>query len=236
MKSSSPPAPPTPPGRSGVVVPRKLSWGGHVVAGFLHLLIGSLKATLRLRIEDPQGLLSRPEEAPVIFSIWHNRLSLSMSMWNVFREHFPGIGLAALISASKDGALLARSLERFHIQPVRGSSSRRGAQALRELTSWVERGYCVAITPDGPRGPKYSVQEGIIALARLTGRPIVPVGVEISSKWQLKSWDRFQIPYPFAQCRLRVGKLMFIPRELTDAQRQEATAELRRVMMEINSD
>src|SRR5213075_2734928 len=84
-------------------------------------------------------------------------------------------GMAALVSASKDGALLSGILEAFGVQPVRGSSSRRGAQALVELTSWAERGYDLAITPDGPRGPRYQVQPGAIALAQLTGRPLVPV-------------------------------------------------------------
>jgi len=73
-----------------------------------------------------------------------------------------------MVSASRDGGLLAAVLERFKVQPVRGSSSRRGRQALLELTTWAERRYDLAITPDGPRGPRYVVQDGIISLARLT--------------------------------------------------------------------
>ena len=74
--------------------------------------------------------------------------------------------MAALVSASGDGGLLARVLELFRVQPVRGSSSRRGPQALRELTTWARRGFDLAITPDGPRGPCYVVDEGVIAAAR----------------------------------------------------------------------
>ena len=84
--------------------------------------------------------------------------------------------MAALVSASKDGGFLSGILELFGVQPVRGSSSRRGPQALLELTTWAERGHDLTITPDGPRGPCYQVQDGVMSLAQLTGLPIVPVG------------------------------------------------------------
>src|SRR6201988_4276641 len=99
-----------------------------------------------------------------------------MGGWRYYvRSHSPNKGLAALISASKDGALLACALERFGVQPVGGASRRRGPQALLELTSWLERGYHLAITPDGPRGPRYIVQSGAAALGQFTGAPVVPV-------------------------------------------------------------
>src|SRR4029077_6679252 len=90
-------------------------------------------------------------------------------------------GLAAIVSASKDGGFLAAILENFNVQPVRGSSSRRGRQAVLELISWAERGYDLAITPDGPRGPRYIAQEGATALAQLTGHPIIPASMNV--KW-----------------------------------------------------
>ena len=110
------------------------------------------------------------------------------------------------MSASRDGAFLAAILERFGVQPVRGSSSRRGAQALLELTTWAERGYDLAITPDGPRGPRYVVQDGAMSLAQITGLPIVPVSYFLKWKIQLKSWDGFQIPLPFSICEVTAGK------------------------------
>jgi hypothetical protein len=147
-----------------------------------------------------------------------------------------GKGLAALISASKDGAFLAAILERFRVQPVRGSSSRRGPQALLELTSWAERGYDLAITPDGPRGPRYVVQEGVMSLAQLTGLPIVPFGFYAHRKIQLKSWDRFQIPLPFSRCDLGLGKPVFVPREATNAQREEIRKQLEQTLIGISRD
>ena len=122
---------------------------------------------------------------PAIYCVWHNRLALCLEVYYGYvkkRNQTPG--MAAMVSASKDGALLAAILERFKVQPVRGSTSRRGPQALLELTGWAERGYDLAITPDGPRGPRYVVQEGIMSLAQITGLPIIPVSYHLSWKIQ----------------------------------------------------
>src|ERR1044071_9522816 len=129
------------------------------------------------------------------------------------RRRNPSRGIAAMVSASKDGGFLTAILECFQVQPVRGSSSRRGAQALLELTTWAERGYDLAITPDGPRGPCYRVQEGLVALAQITGIPVIPVSCNLSSKICLKSWDQFQIPLPFSRCEIILEKPVYIPRE-----------------------
>jgi hypothetical protein len=127
--------------------------------------------------------------------------------------------------------MLARILEHFNVEPVRGSSSRRGGQALREMVSCAERGCDLGITPDGPRGPRYQVQEGVISTAQLTGLPIVPASYHLNWKIRLKSWDGFQIPLPFASCEVVVGRVMRVPVEATDAEReslrQQLEAELR---------
>jgi lysophospholipid acyltransferase (LPLAT)-like uncharacterized protein len=144
--------------------------------------------------------------------------------------------MAGMVSASRDGGLLAQILEHFGIEPVRGSSSRRGAQALIEMTTWAERGYDLAITPDGPRGPRYAVQEGVISSAQLTGLPIVPVSLYLSRKIQLKSWDKFQIPLPFARCVITVGNIMRVPREISDAERESLRRRLETEMRTITRD
>ena len=111
-------------------------------------------------------------------------------------------GLVAMVSASGDGAFLAAVLAKFGVILVRGSTSRRGPQALLEATRWLRKGYSVAITPDGPRGPSHQIQDGIIYLAQVSGRPIVPISNFTRWKIRLRSWDRFQIPLPFARCEL----------------------------------
>jgi lysophospholipid acyltransferase (LPLAT)-like uncharacterized protein len=122
------------------------------------------------------------------------------------------------------------------VQPVRGSSSRRGPQALLELTGWAERGYDLAITPDGPRGPRYVVQEGVMGLAQVTGLPIIPASYHLSWKVQAKSWDRFQIPLPFSRCEMVFGKPVRVPREASDAEREALRQQLERTLKEISRD
>ena len=131
---------------------------------------------------------------------------------------------------------MARVLEHFAVEPVRGSSSRRGPQALREMVSWSERGHDLAITPDGPRGPRYKVQEGVISTAQLTGLPIVPVSYHLNWKIQFKSWDRFQLPLPFARCQVIAGEIVRVPREASDADRETLRQKLEQTMNAITQD
>jgi Kdo2-lipid IVA 3' secondary acyltransferase len=111
---------------------------------------------------------------------------------------------------------------------VRGSSSRRGPQALLELTSQAKCGHDVAITPDGPRGPRYVVQDGVISLAQVTGLSIVPVTWNTNRKFCMKSWDRFQIPLPFARCEMVLNRPIVVPRSASEAEREKLRAELER--------
>jgi lysophospholipid acyltransferase (LPLAT)-like uncharacterized protein len=171
---------------------------------------------------------------PLIFCIWHNRLSLCLELYRHHLKRFrEQRRLAAMVSASKDGGLLARVLEYYGVQPVRGSTSRRGRQALLELITWAERGHDLAITPDGPRGPCYVVQDGVLSLAQLTGRLVIPVSYSLSWKIRVRSWDRFQIPLPFSKCVVVLGSPIRVPREATDEAReglrQGLEADLRRL-------
>jgi len=193
--------------------------------------------TLRIRWDNQSGYCLEKLGGPAIYCLWHNRLILCMEAYLAqTRQRSVGVGLAALISASKDGAFLEAILSRFGVQAVRGSSSRRGPQALLELTSWAERGYDLAITPDGPRGPRYAVQQGVMSLAQLTGLPIVPFGFYAHRKIQIKSWDGFQIPLPFSRCDLSLGIPIHVPREATDAQREEIRLQVEQMLNKISRD
>jgi lysophospholipid acyltransferase (LPLAT)-like uncharacterized protein len=132
--------------------------------------------------------------------------------------------------------MLAEILKSFQAQPVRGSSSRRGAQALKELVHWAKDGWDLAITPDGPRGPCYKIQEGVIAAAQLSGHPLVPVSYRLNSKIQAKSWDRFQIPLPFSKCTVMIGAPISVPRKMDDKERQAIKERLQREMDSLTID
>jgi len=190
-----------------------------------------LAGTLRYRVTGGRDSATFPEE-PVIFALWHNRLCLCMKVYEgMVRPQPTHDRLAALTSASKDGALLSTILQNFGVQPVRGSSSRRGGQALLELTSWAGRGYNLAVTPDGPRGPRYVVQEGVIALAQVTGMPIIPYSCQVDWKIRVKSWDRFQIPLPFSRCEMTFGEPIRVPREATNEDRAQLGEHLQDVLL-----
>ena len=223
--------------KSGPVAAHRPKWYQRAVAWLVFILIRIVAATLRYRWHDRSEYIHVPETGPVIYSIWHNRLSLSMpAYFSYARERKKTSGMAAMVSASRDGGFLAGILECFKVQPVRGSSSRRGPQALLELTTWAERGYDLAITPDGPRGPLYVVQEGVMSLAQLTGLPIVPFSFYAKWKICLKSWDRFQIPLPFSYCEMRLGKAFFVPRDASDEQREELRRQLETELQAITRD
>jgi lysophospholipid acyltransferase (LPLAT)-like uncharacterized protein len=223
--------------KTGVIVPHSPKWHQRLAAWILWATLQLISATLRYRICDPHDFMMRKDIGQVIYCIWHNRLALSMKLYFAFGcKHHQAAGLAGLVSASRDGAFLASVFERFGVQPVRGSSSRRGPQALLELTTWAERGYDLAITPDGPRGPRYVVQDGAMSLAQVTGLPIVPASYHLQWKIQLKSWDRFQVPLPFSLCEVSAGRVIRVPREVTAAERELLRQQLETEMRSISRD
>ncbi len=203
---------------------RAAAWG-------VFLLERLVTGSLRCRWRDSSGLAKARENQPVIFCLWHNRLFTSM----VFhRRH--SRRLAALVSASKDGALLTAVLQAFGVEQVRGSSSRRGPQAMLELTSRAELGYDLALTPDGPRGPRYVAQDGAIALAQLTGLPIIPVTCNTGWKICLKSWDRFQIPLPFSTCEMILNQPIIVPHDADEVKREELRMALQTSLRDSSMD
>ena len=223
--------------RSGVIVPLQPRWHGRLAAWLIWFLVSLLARTIRWKVEDRSGCFGLDQTQPVIFAIWHNRLALAMTLHRkVICRHQPNRRAAGLVSASRDGGLLARILELYGVRPIRGSSSRRGGPALRELIQSARQGYDLAITPDGPKGPAYVMQPGVIALAQLTGLPIVPVGYWLGWKKTLGSWDRFQVPLPFTRCHVIVDAPIRVPSTATEADREQLRLAVTRRLQEITQD
>ena len=223
--------------KSGVVVPHKAKWYQRFAARLIWLLIRCVSTTIRFRLEDRSGYFSSAPKEKIIFALWHNRLALCVPLYERYlRVHDSSRSVVALVSASRDGGLLTHILKLFNIEVARGSSSRRGPQALRELVSWGENGYDLAITPDGPRGPCYTVQEGVISTAQLTGLVIVPASYHLNWKIQLRSWDRFQIPLPFARCDVTTGRIIRVPREAGEVEREALRAQLESELRSVTRD
>jgi lysophospholipid acyltransferase (LPLAT)-like uncharacterized protein len=221
----------------GSVVPHAPTFLQRAVAWLVWALIRTCTATLRFRIQDRSGLFDGSNPGPIIFCVWHNRLATCLSGYYAYaRKRNRTLGMAAIVSASKDGGFLTAILERFGVQPVRGSSSRRGRQAMLELITWAEQGYDLAITPDGPRGPRYKIQQGVMTLAQLTGRPILPAAYNLAWKISIKSWDKFQVPIPFSLCEVIVERPVRVPREAKDEEREMLRRGLEQTLNTINRD
>jgi len=222
---------------SGVVIPHRAGWPQRLLAALIYAVVQTVAATLRFKLDDRSGFFHGAPREQMIFALWHNRLALSAILYRRYVLcHKRERRIAGMVSASRDGGLLSEIFARFGIEPVRGSSSRRGPQALREMVSRAEAGYDLAITPDGPRGPCYTVQEGVIATAQLTGLAIVPVSYQLNWKIQLKSWDRFQIPLPFARCRVTVGQPVRVGRDSSETEREQLRQQLETQLRAISRD
>jgi len=160
-------------------------------------LIRILCATLRYKMIDEAGFLDEAVPRPVILLLWHNRILATPVL---YRRHCTRRkGLLVLTSASRDGAYLSEFVRCFGLGSVRGSSSRRGAAALLDLIRTLEEGFDLCVTPDGPRGPRYSLGPGVILLSERCQVPLLPLLIEYSAYWRFKSWDGFAVPKPFSK-------------------------------------
>lgn len=207
--------------------PDSLAGRSLVAIGFR--LYQLLIKTLRFEVDDRGDFRNSPGDERCIACLWHNRLLLiPFVIW-----HFTPVrrGGAALISASRDGALIAKVVERFTFRPVRGSSSRRGSGALRELADIIAAGRDPLITPDGPRGPAYEIGPGIIFLAQKTGAAVRPMNMEYSKCWRLPSWDKFIVPRPFSKIRVIFGKPHQVALTTTEEEFERERQRLKDAMM-----
>lgn len=160
-----------------------------LASGIIRLLHRLLRTEV-IGLEHLEPSRSRGE--CLILAFWHDQLLLMV-------KGYRGPGAKILISASKDGELIARTMARFGQEAVRGSSSRGGRAAFKELVALGREPVDLVITPDGPRGPRHEIKEGVVQLARLTGRPVVPMTFVCSRGHRFGSWDRFLLPYPFGR-------------------------------------
>lgn len=192
-----------------------------VIGGWVLRLLG---LTWRVRVHGREWLLQRvPGTHPVVYSLWHGQ------MLPLLWAHKARTGV--IISEHKDGEIIARIVALFGLFGVRGSSSRGGTRALLESVTVVKDGTDMAFTPDGPRGPLHSFAPGVLMLANRADVPVVTITGHVDRKWQLKSWDAFEIPKPFARVTVLYGE----PRRVDDANIRDAaerTSEFAQYMMD----
>jgi len=171
-----------------------------------HLLPLTLKllyATLRISI-TPHPREMQLVESRALFAFWHGNMVVG---WLLARALFPAKEVTAVVSLSKDGGALADTLEQCGFSLIRGSSSKGGEQVKNAMLQVLERDGIVVFTPDGPRGPLNQFKYGALRLASSNKIPLLFAEISYSKKWQLKSWDRFEIPKPFSKTTVTLHQL-----------------------------
>lgn len=169
------------------------------------LLIRLLGVTWRVRWKGGENLeKARDLSGRLVYAFWHGRL-LVLSWTHRNRR------IQVLASEHYDGDLMGRTIVWLGFGHLRGSTSRGGAKALRDLTAVLRDGYDVGLTVDGPRGPRGTVRQGAVELARMTGAAVVPVSNSARPRRIFGSWDRFQLPSPFARITVSYGEPFLVP-------------------------
>ena len=200
-----------------------------LVVWLLALMLRIWGRTLRMEADAETRARLTQSDVPAAVVIWHNRLFLSAE---IFRRYRFKRRVYGLVSASKDGAWLAAFYHMIGLTPVRGSSSNHGREAAKLLIEVMQAGHDIGITPDGPRGPLYTVEPGVLVVTRRANAVLVLVGGEYTRAKRLKSWDRFYIPWPFSRVKMRC--IVLLP---TRADGTKLSAdEVRAALLAINPD
>ena len=192
------------------------------VTGFIaSCILRLLLSTVRVRSEGLEKADAYHDKGErVIYALWHGRMLLP-----VYTHRNKNI--AIMVSKNIDGEYITQVIRHMGFRAVRGSTSRGAVAAMNEMLKLSGENVDLAITPDGPRGPKYKVQGGAIFLAQKTGRVILPAGISSERYWQMPSWDEFRIPRPFTRAYMLIGNPIRVPEEIT-----EEEAERLRILLE----
>ena len=165
----------------------------------------------------------------VIIATWHQ--NIFFSIWLLRKKE-----LTALISGSEDGEIICNVFNKFGYSAVRGSTSKGGIPALKQLINLLKKGESVAITPDGPLGPPEKIQSGVILLAKYANVPIIPWHYESYRQWRLKSWDQHKIPKPFTTIIETFGKPFYVPETLLPEEVPLFCEKLQVILKELSKD
>ena len=207
-------------------------------------LLGGLFATARTTRGglDPVNEL-HAAGTRVVYAFWHDQMLPLVHFHRhegavvLVSEHADGEYIARLLlpeyEDADDAGNIARVLESRGFETARGSSTRGGMKGLRRLVRAAREGRDVAVTPDGPRGPRHHFKEGTLVAAQMTGNPVIPIGVSAHPAWRLDSWDRFLIPRPLSRVHAEYGPPVSVPRDADRTDRRRLAAELEETLEEL---
>jgi lysophospholipid acyltransferase (LPLAT)-like uncharacterized protein len=191
------------------------------------LLIKFIGKTVKFEVEDSQPFeaLVKAGKLPII-CFWHNRIFLGTYFFRYRR-------IVVITSQSFDGEYIARFIQRFGYGAIRGSSTRGGVGALVEMIRLMKNGLATAFSIDGPKGPRYIAKSGACLLAKKTGHPILPFSVEAERFWEIKSWDRLQIPKPFTRAKVFYGAPIYVESNADEEEIEKKRLELQDSLEEL---
>lgn len=193
------------------------SWGVQLGSSLIRAGTRSIRLTVLGQDHLDRAL---QDHGAVIYAFWHN------SFW-ILAGRFGHTRAGVMVSLSEDGEVIAQAAARLGFTPVRGSSSRGGKEALKSMESLLAQGTSVALTPDGPRGPRYRAQIGAVLLAARSGKPILPMSAWALPGIEFRSWDRFRVPAPWARGVVAYGKPLHVPNlQDLEPRRQQLEASL----------
>ncbi len=172
-------------------------------------LFNVLLKTVRIKVHNFDVIKNlENENRNYIVAFWHSSMLIG---WYLQKNK----KFAALVSQSKDGDILTSILEKWNFYVVRGSSNKGGHDALDYMIQLIKGNYNLAITPDGPTGPSYKMKPGAVIVSHRTQAPLILLGIRIKNKWQLKSWDKFEIPKPFSNVEVIYSNPILISKNST---------------------
>ena len=187
------------------------AWLQHVACWLVHCYIRFVYLTNRWSVEGGEWPRRLTDEGrSFIVAFWHGRLLMMPLAWHGL------VPFHMLISAHRDGRIIAGAMTYFGIETIAGSTSRGGSMALRAMLKRLKEGGCVGITPDGPRGPAMTVSTGIVNVARLARVPILPLVYATSRRRVLRTWDCFHLALPFGHGLYRWGEPIEITADLDE--------------------
>lgn len=193
------------------------------------MLIAAVGKTLRYETEGWENFEKSHADGKIpIYVFWHNRIFAGT-------YYFKNRGIVVITSQSFDGEYIARFIQRFGYGAARGSSTRGGVSALVELIRVMRAGLPAAFSIDGPKGPRYVAKPGAALLAKKTGNPLMPFVVETKNYWEVKSWDRLQIPKPFSRVRVFVNEPIFVAKDADETELENKLLELQKSLDELTA-
>lgn len=198
-----------------------------VLGAWLIRVLGSTWRIEWIGASEVEAGLSQGEH--YILAFWHARM---LPLTFTHRDR----GCAVLVSRSRDGELIARTLERLGFVTARGSSTRGGGAGALEMLEWADEGRILGFTPDGPRGPAERVKPGLAWLASRSGYAVVPLATAAKRAWVLGSWDRFRIPWPFARVVVGYGEPLHVPAGLDERTGETWIARLEAALQQLTHD